>query len=199
MPDENNLEGTRTREELAENFRELDRIAPTPAEKFRLMFGHSSAAQPLQNKPTTKPMNIQELIEAVRQWGENKGITGPNGKGTLLGQLAKTQEELTETRDAAVLYSQAQFIAIRDGKRYETREELIDGIGDCAVTLILAAEMAGLRFEDCLAAAYDEIKGRTGTMVGGQFVKDGQHPVPGVNCDMMGHPILANTQDNQPQ
>ena len=37
--DANNLEGARTREELAENFRELDRVAPTPADKFRLMFG----------------------------------------------------------------------------------------------------------------------------------------------------------------
>ena len=38
--DPNNLEGQpRTREELAENFRELDRTAPTPADKFRLMFG----------------------------------------------------------------------------------------------------------------------------------------------------------------
>jgi len=104
----------------------------------------------------------------VRQWGEQKGITGPNGKGTLLGQLAKTQEELTETRDAAVwrinaaTYADAQIAG----------RELKDGIGDCTVTLILAAEMAGLRFEDCLAAAYDEIKGRTGTMTGGQFVKD---------------------------
>jgi hypothetical protein len=39
MTTPNDLEGTRTPEELAENFRELNRIAPTPAEKFRLMFG----------------------------------------------------------------------------------------------------------------------------------------------------------------
>jgi hypothetical protein len=39
MTDPNNLEGTRTPEELAENFRELDRIAPTPADKFALMLG----------------------------------------------------------------------------------------------------------------------------------------------------------------
>jgi NTP pyrophosphatase (non-canonical NTP hydrolase) len=117
-------------------------------------------------------MNLQETIEAVRAWGVARNITGPNGKGTLLGQLAKTQEELTETRDAAVLYSQAQFISVRNGKRYETREELIDGLGDVFVTIILAAEMAGLRIEDCLQAAYDEIKGRTGTMQGGVFVKD---------------------------
>jgi hypothetical protein len=32
--------------------------------------------------------------------------------------------------------------------------------------------MAGLNFEDCLQAAYDEIKKRTGTMVNGVFVKN---------------------------
>jgi len=114
-------------------------------------------------------MELQELIDNVRAWGIAKGITGPDGKGTLLGQLAKTQEELTETRDAAVIWNYL-------GKGYLdtgwTHAQIMDGIGDCAVTLILAAEMADLRFEDCLAAAYNEIKGRTGTMQGGQFVKD---------------------------
>lgn len=120
-------------------------------------------------------MNIQELIEAVRQWGEAKGITGPNGKGTLLGQLAKTQEELTETRDAVCMWGQygpgtSGFQSFHDAIK--------DGIGDTAVTLILAAEMAGLRFEECLAAAYDEIKGRTGKMENGVFVKDNGKRVP---------------------
>jgi NTP pyrophosphatase (non-canonical NTP hydrolase) len=116
-------------------------------------------------------MNIQELIEAVRQWGLDRNITGPNGKGTLLGQLAKTEEELDETIDAAKQW--------RCGLRHDDEDEaangmanLIDGLGDITVTVILAAEMAGLRFEDCLAAAYDEIKGRTGKMEGGVFVKD---------------------------
>lgn len=121
-------------------------------------------------------MNLQETIEAVRQWGLDRNITGPNGKGTLLGQLAKTQEELTETRDAAVKADLALNLHDAEGVGNawwnESQEELTDGIGDCTVTLILAAEMAGLRFEDCLAAAYDEIKGRTGKMEGGVFVKD---------------------------
>jgi NTP pyrophosphatase (non-canonical NTP hydrolase) len=116
----------------------------------------------------TKPMNLQETIEAVRAWGVAKGITGPNGKGTLLGQLSKTQEELTETRDAAV-----KLRWTGESSRYdEAYAEIIDGLGDVFVTIILAAEMAGLKIEDCLAAAYDEIKGRTGTMQGGVFVKD---------------------------
>ena len=116
-------------------------------------------------------MNLQETIDAVRQWGQAKEITGPQGKGTLLGQLSKTQEELTETRDAAMKWLLSDPV-LRSPYSQEMKRQLIDGLGDVFVTIILAAEMAGLRIEDCLAAAYDEIKGRTGTMSGGVFVKD---------------------------
>ena len=116
-------------------------------------------------------MTTDQLIDNVRAWGVAKGIAGPNGKGTLLGQLSKTQEELNETRDAAVWLDAARTYH-NDHDEAMACVELEDGIGDCAVTLILAAEMAGLRFEDCLQAAYDEIKGRTGKMEGGVFVKD---------------------------
>jgi NTP pyrophosphatase (non-canonical NTP hydrolase) len=115
-------------------------------------------------------MNLQETIEAVRAWGIAKGITGPNGKGTLLGQLSKTAEELTETRDAAIKWHLADDCD--PDYKGAMREQLIDGLGDVFVTIVLAAEMAGLRIEDCLQSAYDEIKGRTGTMQGGVFVKD---------------------------
>ena len=118
-------------------------------------------------------MNIHELIGEIRQWGEAKGITGINGKGTLLGQLSKTQEELTETRDAAVMFANGcEYMLNKKGELVSVKNELQDGIGDTTITLILDAEMAGLTFEDCLQAAYDEIKSRTGTMVGGVFVKD---------------------------
>ena len=123
-----------------------------------------------KESPMTKPMKLQETIEAVRAWGIAKGITGPNGKGTLLGQLSKTAEELTETRDAAIKWHLADDCD--PDYKGAMREQLIDGLGDVFVTIILAAEMAGLRIEDCLAAAYDEIKGRTGRMEGGVFIKD---------------------------
>jgi NTP pyrophosphatase (non-canonical NTP hydrolase) len=106
---------------------------------------------------------MKELIEQIKQWGADKEITGPNGKGTILGQLSKTQEELTETRDAAVLYMSG-ITGEKDGIK--------DGIGDTTITLILAAEMSGLDFEDCVQAAYNEIKERTGSMVNGIFVKN---------------------------
>jgi NTP pyrophosphatase (non-canonical NTP hydrolase) len=107
----------------------------------------------------------------VRAWGEAKGISGPNGKGTLLGQLSKTAEELTETRDAAVKFESNPVWAYTT-EWHDLLAELSDGIGDTAITLILAAETAGLRFEDCLAAAYKEIAGRTGRMENGVFKKD---------------------------
>ena len=108
---------------------------------------------------------MNELVELVKQWGLEKGITGPNGKATILSQLSKTQEELTETRDAAVKCGIWP-------NPISAKADLKDGIGDTTVTLILAAELAGLDFEECLQAAYDEIKDRTGTMIGGTFVKD---------------------------
>jgi NTP pyrophosphatase (non-canonical NTP hydrolase) len=135
---------------------------------------HSSRKMQTIHRNTMKP-NIEELIASVRQWGRDKGITGPNGKGTLLGQLSKTQEELTETRDAAIHWRNNVFVMITaKGKVVVTKKELEDGIGDTTVTLILAAEMAGLTIEDCLAAAYSEIANRKGTMINGQFVKEEQ-------------------------
>jgi len=114
---------------------------------------------------------MNELIKNVKKWGVSKGITGPNGKGTLLSQLSKTQEELTETRDAAVEWMLTDEDAVYM-LGVKSLAQIKDGIGDCTVTLILAAEMAGLDFKECLEHAYNEIKGRTGTMIGGQFVKD---------------------------
>ena len=119
----------------------------------------------------TENMTTDELIKNVVQWGQDKGITGPNAKATILTQLEKTQEELIETRDAAVKI-QATLGYASEQMRCAFINEIQDGIGDCTVTLILAAELAGLDFVECLQAAYDEIKNRKGKMIDGQFVKE---------------------------
>ncbi len=112
---------------------------------------------------------IQELINNVRQWGVDKGITGPDGKGTLMAQLDKSQEELNEARDAAAVYT---YLEEHDTGDDEVCAKLIDGIGDTMVTLILLAQLAGTSVEYCLECAFGEIKNRTGIMKDGQFIKD---------------------------
>jgi len=97
------------------------------------------------------------LVALVRQWGADRNITGPSAKATVQTQFAKLLEEVDE---------------ICEGIEKNDQHEIIDGIGDSTVVLILLAELAGVKFETCLRAAYDEIKSRTGRIVDGQFVKD---------------------------
>lgn len=102
---------------------------------------------------------LTALVSLVRQWGADKGITGPNAKATVESQFEKLLEEVGE---------------IRQGIMKADQHEIIDGIGDSTVVLILLAELAGVRFETCLLAAWDVIKDRQGTMVNGQFVKSNE-------------------------
>ena len=102
-------------------------------------------------------MNIEETTYMVREWGRAKGIIGLEGKATERTQLAKLMEEVEELKHAIETNDKA---------------EKIDAIGDCTVVLILLADIIGTPLEDCLDSAYNVIKGRTGKIVDGTFVKD---------------------------
>lgn len=92
------------------------------------------------------------LIESVEQWAKNKGLD----KADSSKQMLKVVEEVGEV--AAALASNDQ-------------DALRDGIGDVAVTIIILALQNDMDLYECLNFAYDEIKGRTGKMVNGVFVK----------------------------
>lgn len=47
-----------------------------------------------------------------------------------------------------------------------------DGIGDAVVVLTILAEQNYLRIEDCIEAAWEEIKDRKGQIRNGVFVKE---------------------------
>ena len=100
---------------------------------------------------------LTALVSAVRQWGVDKGITGPMGKATPMSQFHKLIEEVEE---------------VRVGLLKNDQHEVVDGIGDCTVVLILLSELVGVKFETCLLAAYEEIKNRKGKMIDGQFYKE---------------------------
>jgi NTP pyrophosphatase (non-canonical NTP hydrolase) len=98
-----------------------------------------------------------ELEQHVVQWARDRHII-PNSNPKT--QLLKTMSELGELADALLK---------DDG------DGVIDGIGDVLVTLILCVQLydPGLDLQQCLAAAYQTIKDRKGTLTPeGIFVKE---------------------------
>lgn len=106
-------------------------------------------------KNNREPMKTyQELELLIIQWAKEKQIMS---KGNPDAQCEKTFEEVTEL--SAAIYE-------------NNKEEIIDALGDILVTIIIQAEMQGLKLEDCLLSAYNVISKRTGKMIDGQFYKD---------------------------
>ena len=100
------------------------------------------------------PASFDKLIENVVGWAADKDILK---KENAPKQLLKVLEEVGETA-GALLKSK--------------NDEVKDGIGDSFVTLIILSKQLGLEPAECLEAAWNEIKDRTGKTVGGVFVKN---------------------------
>ena len=115
-------------------------------------------------------MNYKELEEKVIIWAEEKGILD---KATPLTQAEKTFEEVQELIEAVEVQEEGlEEFENSKGKKVNTKEEIKDALGDILVTIIIGAELQGLKLEDCLESAYNVISKRTGVMKDGQFVKD---------------------------
>lgn len=104
---------------------------------------------------------IGTLIDKVRQWGVDRQITGPNGKGTIAAQASKLREEANEVMD------EIEMMDSGDSLNPVTLE-----IGDVFVSAILLCDMLHLTPEQCLQSAYDKISKRDGQMIDGTFVKN---------------------------
>jgi len=99
--------------------------------------------------------SFDDLIEKVRVWGDDRLITK---NSTPQAQLLKCVSELGELADATLK---------------NDREEIVDGLGDVLVTLVMYAATQGLCPRMCLEIAYDEIKDRKGHLTPeGVFVKE---------------------------
>lgn len=112
----------------------------------------------------------KELEQKVIEWAKEKGILE---KATPIAQCDKTFEEVEELSEALEAQKMDLFeFTNSKGKVVNTKFEIQDALGDILVTIIIQAEMQGLKLEDCLQSAYDVISKRTGKMLNGQFVKD---------------------------
>lgn len=95
---------------------------------------------------------MNNLTSKVVNWAEDKGILSNSDSKTQFLKLLEEVGELSES-------------ILKD-------RNPIDDIGDCTVVLTVIAAMNNLTLEECLEHAYNEIKGRTGQMIDGNFVKD---------------------------
>lgn len=100
-------------------------------------------------------MSYSDLETKVIQWAEARRII-PNSTPAV--QLLKGVSEMGELADATIKKDMA---AVRDG------------VGDVLVCLIIYCALLDIDMTECLALAYDEIKGRKGTLTAdGVFVKE---------------------------
>lgn len=115
-------------------------------------------------------MQYNELEPLVIQWAKEKGILD---KATPYTQATKTFEEVEELIEALeVDKKEVEYFTNSKGNLVNTKEEIKDALGDILVTIIIGAELQGLKLTDCLESAYNVISKRTGKMVDGVFVKD---------------------------
>lgn len=94
-----------------------------------------------------------QLIDNIREWAHERQLDQQDPQAGFV----KVTEEVGEV---------AGSIARNN------REKQIDSIGDLTVTVINLATQLGLKFEDCLQYAYDQIKDRSGKIINGVYVKD---------------------------
>jgi NTP pyrophosphatase (non-canonical NTP hydrolase) len=96
--------------------------------------------------------DLDLLAHNIEKWAVVRGLDKANPRD----QFLKVVEEVGE-----IAASMAR------GKQ----DELKDAIGDVFVTITILAMQNGLTIGECVEAAYTEIKGRTGKMVNGVFIK----------------------------
>ena len=96
----------------------------------------------------------ESMFDKIRAWAGDKGIYKSGDPKT---QMLKMVEECGET---------AKAILNND------RAEIKDGIGDMVVVLTNLAHLSGFTIEECIQAAYSEIKDRKGKMENGTFIKN---------------------------
>ena len=106
------------------------------------------------NTVKLKPYEDESQFDLIRMWAEERGLYNEGDPKT---QTLKLMEEAGEICRAVL-------------KKDEP--EIIDGIGDCVVVLTNLAHLCDTSIEECIEAAYNEIKGRSGKMINGTFKKD---------------------------
>ena len=114
----------------------------------------------IKSLSTRKPSNWRydntedDRFQKIRDWAGERGLYT---NGDTKTQFCKLMEEGGELGRAILK---------------KDKHEFVDAIGDMVVVLTNLAHLGGTTIEECIDAAYNEIKTRTGIMSNGTFVKD---------------------------
>lgn len=95
---------------------------------------------------------MNELTKLIEVWAEIRNLTNADPAKQII-KLGEEYGELCE--------------AFNKGNH----DALIDSIGDIYVVIVILSKQLGLRVDECVNAAYEEIKNRTGSTINGVFVK----------------------------
>ena len=98
-------------------------------------------------------LSFDQLIINVHDWANERELIKPE---YIKSQTIKVLEELGETASA-----------ITKNKP----DELLDGLGDTFVTLIILSLQCGVTPQEALNSAWNEIKDRKGKTTNGVFIK----------------------------
>jgi NTP pyrophosphatase (non-canonical NTP hydrolase) len=100
-------------------------------------------------------MTTYSQFEKIRRWADDRdlirGATAQMQFVKLIEEIGELAEGIAKGRKAAV----------------------VDGIGDAVVVLTILAAQHDVSIEQCIEAAWGEIKDRRGKMVNGVFIKEG--------------------------
>jgi hypothetical protein len=104
--------------------------------------------------PEAQVLGFVSNINNVLEWAFAKGLLET---GNHMKQHGKLEEEVAELKEAM---------------EWGNLEHIKLELGDCQVVLTILASHWGLSLPECLDAAYQKIKNRTGKTVNGEFIRD---------------------------
>ena len=108
--------------------------------------------------PDEKPIEqteaeTEDITELIKKWAVDRNVVS----GDVKSQMVKLLEEAGE---------------LAEGINKNKQDLIVDSIGDIYVVLVILCMQLGLDINDCIKAAYEEIKDRKGKLVNGLFVKE---------------------------
>lgn len=116
--------------------------------------------------------NLEELVEAIAVWGEERGITVDMSDPDEVREL---DEEAIKIRAMAqTLKLGSEFGELCDNIAKGRYDAAKDDIGDMIVVLIMLTEiLPETSLLECLQVAYSDIRHRKGYFNGKVFIKEG--------------------------